>query len=624
MSYSDSFPSVSPSYQIDFSNGGRIPPNATFSRPDSPINSSNAAASAVHYWSNEKHESSQNLILQSQNFGTTWGNSPTVGSGDASSGTGPDGSDSWLMTAATSGSATPSFNQDFSFKASTQYTYSVYVKAGTATHAWLAARGDTANSVTGTLNFSSPGSLATTAQGWTLNSSSVTAHGSWYRIVLTFTTNSTVSSPFVYVGLSDGAVPSTYYPAMTPNGETIYVWGAQIEERGSATAYNATTTQIHREYAPSLKSPSTAGAARFEYDPETNESLGCLIEGQSTNLFPNGATGYNSSNVFSLVALNGNQAQNAGIAPTGQLEATHWFEDTTAAQQQRIYQNVTATAAVHTFSGYFKYAGRDIILVRVENGGVFYGAKFQFSTETSSDYGSAAFSSHSVTSVGNGWYRFVATTPTLASGSTTTYINLFTGGSSGNSVNHDGDGYSGVLFYGLQFEANAFASSLISTVDSAKTRAADSLTVTDASIFNGGEHSVYWEGTVNGSTADPRLFELTGATVGNRIQVFHNDGNKLMIRTTDNGVTKASVQISESMAGNSKVVATLKNSEARLVRNGSTITSSTIDSFYSPAGIQSIKVGSNEGGGAQLDGHVKRVAYYSTALTETQAQALSN
>jgi antitoxin component YwqK of YwqJK toxin-antitoxin module len=148
--------------------------------------------------------------------------------------------------------------------------------------------------------------------------------------------------------------------------------------------------------------------------------------------------------------------------------------------------------------------------------------------------------------------------------------------------------------------------------------------MTDSSIFNGGEHSVYWEGSVNGSTSDPRLMELSDGTVENRIQLFHNDGNKLMLRTSENGATQASLQISELMTGNSKVVATLKTSEARLVRNGSTITSSTSDSFYSPSGLIKINIGTHPTSAGELDGHVKRVAYYNTALTQTQAEALTS
>jgi hypothetical protein len=236
----------------------------------------------------------------------------------------------------------------------------------------------------------------------------------------------------------------------------------------------------------------------------------------------------------------------------------------------------------------------------------------------------AGGASGTISQCGNGWFRLTITAAATSSGSGVMVIGAIDSESSARLPTYSGDGYSGLLIWQLQQETGSFASSAISTSGSAVTRAAESLSMTDSSIFNGGEHSVYWEGTVNGSTADPRLFELTGATVGNRIQVFHNDGNKLMIRTTDNGVTKASIQISETMAGNSKVVATLKNSEARLVRNGSTITSSTIDSFYSPAGIQTMKIGTNEGGSAQLDGHVKRVAYYSTALTQTQAESLTS
>jgi hypothetical protein len=190
---------------------------------------------------------------------------------------------------------------------------------------------------------------------------------------------------------------------------------------------------------------------------------------------------------------------------------------------------------------------------------------------------------------------------------------------------YDGDGYSAFALYGAQVEQGSHASSLVtSNSGSQTTRAAESLSMTDSSIFNGGEHSVYWEGSVNGSTSDPRLMELSDGTVENRIQLFHNDGNKLMLRTSENGATQASLQISELMTGNSKVVATLKTSEARLVRNGSTITSSTSDSFYSPSGLIKINIGTHPTSAGELDGHVKRVAYYNTALTQTQAEALTS
>ena len=72
MAYSDNFPATRPVFMADFANGGKIDPRATFSRSDSPIDATKAAASAVHYWSNEKHLSSENLLLDSKTGTANW------------------------------------------------------------------------------------------------------------------------------------------------------------------------------------------------------------------------------------------------------------------------------------------------------------------------------------------------------------------------------------------------------------------------------------------------------------------------------------------------------------------------------------------------------------------------
>ena len=61
MAYSENFPAQRPSFMFDASNAGRIPPNMTFTR-----------ASTANVWDGSKHLSSDNLLLQSSSFDTTW------------------------------------------------------------------------------------------------------------------------------------------------------------------------------------------------------------------------------------------------------------------------------------------------------------------------------------------------------------------------------------------------------------------------------------------------------------------------------------------------------------------------------------------------------------------------
>ncbi|MEK9895383.1 MAG: LamG-like jellyroll fold domain-containing protein [Burkholderiaceae bacterium] len=686
MAYSDNFPAVRPVFQADFANGGKIDPRATFSRADTASSGSWSAFSntptlsnstpgttnqyylislgstadlgagpqswtagkyiqwngsvwaqvdqpiGVTYWSNEKHLSNENLLLQSQDFDTTWVVSG-IGAPTGSQ-TAPDGtSTAWLLTCSSGTNTGPRILQTYTATASTEYTAVAHLKAGTASHGYLTIRTDGTNLYAGALLDFSAGTISVTAAGMTSQSGTVTALGSgWFKVTVTATSSSSLGSPNVNIGVSDGTAIGSYGRAVwSPVGtETLYAWGAQLSTTGTKVYDSPTTTQIARSYAPSLKyvTPATGGMARFEHSATDGQSagtsLGILVESQSSNLVPHSADFSNWSATRSQVE------SSVAVGPDGTLSADRFVEDSSELGSNSHYMQsnfTTSNSTQYTMSVYAKHGGganRYCQLRVMGVGSGFAFANFDLSNGTHVGSNGSILDGYSISAVGNGWYRLTMTFTNNSSGGTVNGMGIVLAAANSEMHQYTSDDYSGFLLYGAQCETGSFASSLVSTSGASATRAADSMSVTDASIFNGGEHSVYWEGTVNGSTADPRLFELTGATTGNRIQVFHNDGNKLMIRTTDNGVTKASVQISEAMAGNSKVVATLKNSEARLVRNGSTITSSTIDSFYSPAGIQSIKVGSNEAGGAQLDGHVKRVAYYSTALTETQAQALSN
>ena len=573
--------------------------------------------------SNEQALNSENLLLQSQNFGTTWNTNPTVASRAASSGTGPDGSDSWLQTAATSGSAFPNFNQSFSFKASTQYSYSVFVKAGTATHAWFAARGNVSNSVTGTLNFSSPNSLATTSNGWTVDSSSVTAFGSWYRISITFTTNSTVSSPFVYVGLSDGTVPATYYPTGTPNGETLYIWGAQLEERGSATAYNSTTTQIHREYSPLLKTAS-ADSPRFEFATDgqsVGTAKGLLIEAQATN--------YNtkSEDIAGWSAPGGmSVSASAMVAPNGTLTAdVLTVSDDTVASGHFAYRSSSAGTSGETVAVSFfaKSAGVNHIYFYDNGVGAASVSIFDLNNGT---IGGTNASNCKMIDCGNGWWRCVSVYTLTGTGE---QLRFYTS-DNGSTTTYIANGYDSFALWGVQVEKASSESSYISTSGSTVTRASDSCSVVDATLFSSGEHTVIWEGDTDKCGDDPnvdkRFFSLSDTTTSNRLTVDYNDGTQVRLRNwADGGNDVAITYNADLTSGTHKVAATLKTNEAQLVVDG---TRRQVDtSCVVGTGIQRLGVNTAFADAYQqytMNGHCKRITYYNVALSQTEVEALTS
>ena len=619
-SFSSTYPAQRPIFSLDAANAGRLDPRCSFTRSDTPP--TYAAPSAVHYWSNEKHESSQNLVLQSQSFDTTWTQYQLASSGGLTgSQSAPDGTTTaWLVTAGTLSPGAPFLNQALSgIASSTEYTASVYLKAGTASHGYITLRGQFSHLAWAEIDFASPLSPTTGGANFTSISATSTAVGStgWYRLTLTCTT-SAVASPKAYVGPSDGTDPGLYGEAVwNCAGETIYVWGYQLEERGSATAYNATTTSIHRAYAPTLKSVTTAGQPRFEYDPATDgqsAAKGILIEGQSQNLFA-----YSDDFANQWTKTRTLASESAAVGPTGALDADLIYADGTAADSHFLYSSCTVTAASHTFSVYAKFAGVQYIQLqhRVTGAG---SAQFDLVNGTYVAYNATG----AMEPVGNGWYR-CSVTETQSAGTAFARIWLM-GGSGVGDYNWDGDSYSGVLLYGAQYEQNSFPSSLISSNGSATTRAAEQLSVATADIgYTGGPFTIVSE-TAGGQGYYPRAFTLTNGNLSNRVVVYRDSSsasgstNWLAYCESDGSFQGALTIPSSASAG--KLAVSYNTNDVSVCASGGTV--ATDSSAVISDALTTLRIGTNYIGAEQLNGHCKRIAIYNEALSDTNLQALTS
>ncbi|MCO6981866.1 phage head spike fiber domain-containing protein, partial [Pseudomonas aeruginosa] len=100
---------------------------------------------------------------------------------------------------------------------------------------------------------------------------------------------------------------------LATNGDAVEIWGAQLEQRSSVTAYTPTTNQPITRCQPQLMT-AAANVARFDHNPITGESLGLLIEEQRTNLL-NWSQEFNSW----PINLNTAVAANTTVAPDGTI-----------------------------------------------------------------------------------------------------------------------------------------------------------------------------------------------------------------------------------------------------------------------------------------------------------------
>jgi len=159
---------------------------------------------------------STNLLLRSEDFSTTWTlNGATI---TANSTTSPDGT----QNADTLTGASGNFRiyQIVSGLSSVDYTFSVFAKKGTASKIWF----DFVNVADGP-SFDFNTKTWSTSSGWT---TSYEEHGNgWFRLIGKRASNTTSAG----LGLKVAAA-----------NETVFIWGAQMEQSSYATSYIPTTS----------------------------------------------------------------------------------------------------------------------------------------------------------------------------------------------------------------------------------------------------------------------------------------------------------------------------------------------------------------------------------------------
>ena len=185
--------------------------------------------------------SAQNSALQSQDFTTTWSPTNVTVSANVTGTTDPFGTNlADLLTATASGSAR--VVQTFSFVSGTTYTYSCFAKAGNGFFGMTMENGGVASGVAVIWNvstgaFSVSGSVGS---GYTLQAHNIENYGNgWYRCSMRVLLGSTVTGN-IRVNTSNGTMSSVI--VQSDNGNSVNVFGAQVETGSAATSYIRTTT----------------------------------------------------------------------------------------------------------------------------------------------------------------------------------------------------------------------------------------------------------------------------------------------------------------------------------------------------------------------------------------------
>jgi hypothetical protein len=210
-----------------------------------------------------------------------------------------------------------------------------------------------------------------------------------------------------------------------------------------------------------LLQTAATNVLRLQYNPITLAFDGLLIETASTNLILQSETFDNAS----WTKTNASATSNSVNAPTGTLLADTITATATDGNFSQTFTAVSGT--VYTWSCFVRAGTSNTVRFSCQATAAVFVVTFNLATATTTTVSGTGTAS--ITAVGNGWFRCVATATATASGTGAFQIIVPTNGQT-------------AFLYGAQLEARSSASSYIVTVGSTVTRAADVISGADTGL----------------------------------------------------------------------------------------------------------------------------------------------
>ena len=619
MSITANFPAIKPSILLDFANSQQLDPRVTFSR----------STTAPYYDGKTSVLAEQNLLTYSQTFTNgIWQTNSTI-TGNTT--TAPDGTTTASTFLTPAGVAVNPYIGEYTpVTNAITYTFSASLKYLTNQYAYLKIYGNSGVGSWGAVVVDLIGGTITSTQNGssaTVNATSIVAQANgFYRVSITVTQSggSSTTGGGGFIQLSNTGTPSIgvygNYTWTAVGTESIYIWGAQLEQRTSVTAYNATTTTAITNYIPQLLT-APINAPRFDFNPTTGESLGLLIEQSSTNLLT-------YSQLFSdstWVKIRSSITQTAGIAPDGTQTAQLLIEDTTVTNSHGCgnYGSQTITSGQqYTWSVEAKAWTRNYITLSGDIGNGWLGNGVQFSLIDGTVQKNSSALVTTSTNLGNGWWRFSITATASASGNAKpgVYIGSVPATGASNGVDsYTGNGYSGIYIWGAQLEALAFPTSYIATTSAQVTRAADVAQMTGtnfSSWFNASQGTLYSE--FSSSSSNSTAIDINSGSTSNFIRLSQAGNGYFRVFASGSQVVSLTPSGGTWATGAKEAGSYAVNSYAAVVNGGTVVTASAI----LPSSLSQMNIG-GDSSGLYLNGRIKKISYYPTALTNAQIQALT-
>lgn len=485
----------------------------------------------------------------------------------------------------------------------TNYTFSVYAKAGTRKFIRLRETDGITGGAYFNLESGAIGSIAGT--GDPLPTIEHVGDG-WYRCSLTFTSSGTSSTPRILLAESDGG------ESYTGDGESyVYIWGAQLTESAKPLPYVQTTT--------ASASNTFSESVRIEYDPATGDSLGALIEGASTNLCLRSEEFDNVSWNKSNVTITANDT----VAPDSTTSTDKMAASSTANILVNLNQAVTSVAANdYTTSFYVKAGAVRFVQIYYASGHAAGNPRANFDLSTGALGVVDSEITATIKDIGDGWYR-IASTVEAAGTSLQSHLALMQSSTDTRAQANSWTAGDGVYLWGAQVEELPFPSSYIRTEGSSVSRSADNAYYDGSNESLGNESTRMVEVNIDhlptGGTGSVRriLRNAGGGSTFSNIQIDTDGGLDAFYGT---GSEVAAIAVDGGFSATFKSATTYSGGTIKGYLNGIQTVSTSASGFNND--LSPTTIGYTEGGTDNLFGHVKRIEIYDKALTAKEVELL--
>jgi hypothetical protein len=354
----------------------------------------------------------------------------------------------------------------------------------------------------------------------------------------------------------------------------------------------------------------------FEYNANGSYK-GLLVESASENLLLDSEVLEDTASGSDWGNLDVTVTNNSIAAPDGNTTADTITEDATTAIH-RCRQTLSLTAETYTLSAFFKAKDRTVAGLGLYDGSA-YVARASFNLSTGA-VGTVNQGTAGIVDYGNGWYRCFVTGD--ITGSVTAFAELFI-----NQVtSYAGDGTSGIYAWGAQLEVGG-VSSYIATTTTTVTRALDQIQKTSGSTYIGQTAgTIYAEVDVLNITGSAQyiLFASESTTpADNRVLLAISTGGSFVFQLdADDGATDIDFSTTAT-TGTHKLALVYESGDVRAYLDGSQVGSSTSAWTFGDT-VEDIYLGSAAFSGSEFDNWIRAFAFYKRALTDAEAQILTN